>query len=575
MKKLIAALICIMMVIGMTTPTVAFAQEVSDAEQIIELGAADDAALSADSYTITDDGETLLEVRHVDEPGMTAALDNTPSNGYYTADFMLPETNYHVYLTGLTRENTDEIRQAIIDAYDEGADFELTNLGFIDAEKTWYEDGDENLCWAAASSNLLNYTGWAAQAGFTNTDDLFEAFIDAFSDDGGNVRYGVGWFLNGVSSIGGAQPDPGTGGYLRQYNYSDVAKIYDIYENGIDQFKTVYERMKNGYGVSLSVDIYGEEGYQGGHSVSCWGFVTDIRYPEDSKAFFKSVFVTDSDSDKYWVQEGTDRRDADDVMSLCALETFEQNGIETYQFNITDHQIALISELITVAPFSEDFPHETLSSATLDLVNSPDIVIDPFILTDEFKDDVSTKTIFSPDATIYYHPYMFNVSNATYTGPLYLTVTVTNEQGNTVYSKNFNYSSTIDIDPSYMISFSRTGLNKTLPVGDYTITATFNRNHVISEVYYFNNSKSISFKVRDTYLSGDTDGNGAVESVDTTTIQRILAKLDVQVVVDENLICRGDITQEGILDLMDVTLIQRYLAHAETPYAVNESRFYE
>lgn len=571
MKKLLTV-ICIILAVCMLSTTTAFAQSVPSADSVAEIDVSDaDAAAVGDSYMLTDGSETVLEVAHVHKPGLTAALSDR-SNGYYTAEFMLPETNYQVYLTGLTQDNADELRRMIIAAYTEGEDFDLTNLGFIDAEKTWADDGDENLCWAASTSNLLTYTGWAAQAGFTSTDDVFEAFISAFDDDGGNVEYATGWFLDGVAAPGGAQPASGTGRYLPQYNYTDVVETFDVY-NGIEEhLKTVYDRIKNGYGVSLSLDIYGSQGYEGGHAVTCWGFVTDIRYPRTSKQFYKNVFITDSDSDKYWVQGGKDRRDADDVMSLYALEPVEQEGIDTMMFDITDRQTALISEAVTLAPYSADIPHETFSDATMDPLTSPDIILDPFILTDDQSNDEETKTTFAPDTTIYYQPYMMNVASTAYTGRLYLIVTVTDAQGDTVYSKTFNYSSAT-ISPSSGSAFGKMSITPKLPVGDYTITASFNSDHEVAEAYFFNNTRSVNFKVRESYKLGDTDGDGSISVVDATLIQRFLANLAVS--VDENAVQRGDINESGNLDLMDVTYIQRHLSGLEIPYTVNDSKYYQ
>lgn len=575
MKKLLS-LLCMILVMCAVSTTVVFAESVpAAAEETVTRIEVDETAAAAvgDSYTLTDGGEPVLEVIHVKESGMTTALNGTTTNGYYTAEFMLPETNYQVFLTGLTQDNADEIRQAIIEAYTEGEDFDLTNLGFIDAEKTWPDDGDENLCWAASASNILTYTGWAAQAGFDSEDDVFEAFIEAFNDDGGNVEYATGWFLDGAAAPGGAQPEAGTGRYLPQYNYSDVVQTFDVYNGIAEHLKTVYDRIKNGYGVSLSLDIYGSQGYEGGHAVTCWGFVTDIRYPKTSKQFCKNVFITDSDSDKYWVQEDDDRRDADDVMSLYALEPAEQEGIDTYMFNITEQQIALISEAVTVAPYSADIPYETSADATMNLLTSPDIVLDPFILTDDPDDDENTVTMFSPDATIYYHPYMMNVSNADYSGSLSLKITVTDAQGNEVYSRSFNYGNA-SIAPSSGLAFTKTSITQKLPVGDYTITAVFNPNHNVPEAYFFNNTRSIDFKIRNSYRLGDVDNDGVVTIIDATIIQRVLARIGSRYNTPEA-IQRGDISESGGLDMMDVTGIQRYLSGIAINYPVDVTRFYD
>ncbi|HBE15341.1 MAG TPA: hypothetical protein DCY72_03730 [Ruminococcaceae bacterium] len=570
MKKWIAALLSILLIMSVFTSTAVVAQETPDAEQVIEIDALDaDTVPDADSYTIVDDGETLLEVTHIKELGVTAALVDSASE-YYTADFVLPDSGYQVYLTGLTQDNVDEIRQAIIAGYTEGADFDLKNLGFIDAEKTWENDGDENLCWAASAANLLTYTGWAAQAGFGSTDDLFEAIIGSFSDEGGNVDNATSWFLNGSTMSGGAQPTAGTGAYLPQYSYSDLVETIDLYNNCVENLWTVYERLHNGYGASLSVDIYNSEGFESSHAITLWGFVTDPNYPKTSEEFYKNILITDSDSDKYSVQDGKDRRDADDVMSLYALEAFHQDAINTYQFRISDRKLALITEAKTMAPFSDAIPHETSEDATLDPVNYPDIVLDPFILTNDENDDDNTLTTFLPNTEIYYQPCMMNVGSAGYNGRLSLSVKVKDLRDNVVYEKDFRYHQDVAISPSRGMMFQKESVK--LPVGDYVITASFNMDHNTQEAYYYNNTRSVRFKVRDQYRIGDADKDGIVNISDLTKVQRVLVNLDQGDALFEQ---RSDIDGDGAVNVRDVTLGLRYLAHIDVPYPIDELRFYE
>lgn len=574
MKKLLSLLLSLLLALSAASVT-AFAEgaPAEDTQEVIDvddLGAA--TASLSDSYAVVDGDETLLEVEQIKAPGVTAALNDTATSSYYTAEFMIPETNDKVFLTGLTQDNVSEITQAIIESYTEGKDFSLSNLGFIDTEKTWAEDGDDNLCWAAASSNILTYTGWAAKAGFNSTDDLFETFIDSFTNAGGNVFYGVGWFFDGIAGQGASQPTAGTGGYLPQYYYGELVENFDLDTTGAAGLKIAYDRLHDGYGVALSVDIYRGATNEGGHAITCWGFVTDIRYPDTNKLHYKSVFVTDSDSDKLSVQGDMDRRDADDVMWLFALEPVEQGALDTYTFNITDQQVAVLTETSVLLPYSADLPYETASDATLDPANTTDICIDPFYLTDDSSVEQS-KTVFSPDDTIYFQAYMANISDVTYYGGLQLKITVTDESGSTIYTRPFNYSATTDIEPSSGAAFGMTSIGKKLPVGDYTITAEFNASHSVAEAYYYNNKKSVSLKVRDSYLLGDVDNDDSVASIDATIIQRNIAGLDKT--LDANAVVRGDINESGELDIIDATIIQRYLAKQEILYSIDVTRFYD
>ena len=67
-------------------------------------------------------------------------------------------------------------------------------------------------------------------------------------------------------------------------------------------------------------------------------------------------------------------------------------------------------------------------------------------------------------------------------------------------------------------------------------------------------------------ILGDADGNGAVESIDATCIQRYLAYIDVP--VSDVTLLRGDVDGSGKLDIIDATYIRRYLANLTTPYDI-------
>ena len=72
----------------------------------------------------------------------------------------------------------------------------------------------------------------------------------------------------------------------------------------------------------------------------------------------------------------------------------------------------------------------------------------------------------------------------------------------------------------------------------------------------------------ETYILGDADGNGTIEVIDVTVIQRFLAGIPV---ADPDIVERnGDVDGDG-LNITDATFIQRYLASMETPYEIGET----
>lgn len=66
-------------------------------------------------------------------------------------------------------------------------------------------------------------------------------------------------------------------------------------------------------------------------------------------------------------------------------------------------------------------------------------------------------------------------------------------------------------------------------------------------------------------ILGDADGDGQVSALDTTWIQRALARQDVPETYDE---AAADIDGDGKVTALDVTWLQRYLAKMDVPYEI-------
>lgn len=540
----------------------------SDAPDVEEIGA-------LDSYELMIENDLALTVEQSDIPDPVSGTDN---NGYFSADFAIPDTSKQVFLAGLSADRIEEIQQKIIESYASGADFELTDLSFIDAEKMCPSgDGDDNLCWAATTANMLTYTGWAAQAGFDTTDDVLESFIGAFSDSGGSPYYGAGWFFNGVNTLvltngdEAASAASGTGGYLTDYAYDMLAENINIQSDAVGGVDTIDQSLRDGSAVGLSLTVYFKGSYSGGHAVTCWGVITDTAYELSDPAHFSGLFITDSDSDE---PLSGDRRDAPNNLQAVSLTVgSDANGVLTYEFDLDKYNHAVLREINLLQPYSADVEKETDPSATRDKVNGPDLVIpDLYFGTDlSASYQVSIHKIES-GVTFFYTPVIGNEADTDYTNKsTEFAMTVTDADGNTVASRSF--TTNLTARTGYIVDFgNQLRVSGGLTEGDYVLTMTLNGDHKNAEAYYYNNIYRHAFKVRDSYLLGDADGSGDVGIMDATQIQRYLADYDVG--ADDKMIRRASVIGSDV-GIMDATQIQRHLASYETSYAIGEKQLYD
>ena len=68
-------------------------------------------------------------------------------------------------------------------------------------------------------------------------------------------------------------------------------------------------------------------------------------------------------------------------------------------------------------------------------------------------------------------------------------------------------------------------------------------------------------------ILGDADGNGEVDSIDVTVLQRYSADMEYPISGLET----ADVDGDGEITIIDATYIQRYLAEMDTPYRIGET----
>lgn len=183
-----------------------------------------------------------------------------------------------------------------------------------DANKTPDRDDDGSMCWAAAASNALDWSGWGSipSLSIKNHNDIFRHFKNSWTDQGGLMIFGWDWWFDGSnftqgeywSSVGWSQVEPedlGKGGFWPDYEFD---KYYHYQNNRSEILPTIDNFLHDGYSTTLAV-YKEEEGQKYGHALTCWGY-------EYNDGDYLGIYVTDSDDYSsalkyYTVTENGDR----------------------------------------------------------------------------------------------------------------------------------------------------------------------------------------------------------------------------------------------------------------------------
>ncbi len=473
---------------------------VIDADKLENYDCADKIA----SYEIFDDGASLIKVTLNDIIPNSAQLmseSGTPIvNGYYSVKFTLSEEdNTEVFLTGLSDSSLDMVQEQLISAKLENSQFTMETLDFIDAEKTnMPNDGDDELCWAATASNMLHYTGWGEKAGFNSTDDLFDLFRDSFTDMPSNAFYGLEWFFNGTYNPkewdGWAQvKDYGNSGkYFAKYA-SDRVTDYIYIQNNHTMMKDAADALENGSGVGISVGWINDDGVRnGGHVITVWGYICDKDFSEKDIEYYKSLIISDSDSDE---QEDTNRRTAPNKLKVLNMMPFTTGNYDTWKF---DGYGGVLESLAELKPYSDTLEYETDDDATFDKFKNVDLRVESIYTSTDNIDNDFLLNVCSEQDSVYVVPEFENTSAIDFDGTLDYIVTVTDKSNNSeIISKSGIYTGKIESYENSDVSKAETINIGSLPAGKYTVTVTVNPEKTVDEAYYYNNTKTYDFAVSD------------------------------------------------------------------------------
>ena len=455
-------------------------------------------------YEVFYDGKSVLSANAM------PAISTAQLNGYYSVSFTFPDTNKEAFITGLSSDALEKVQSSIVAHYADGYDFDIEDLDIIDTEKTADVDNDDLLCWAAATSNILHYSGWGAAGGFETEDDLFELFIRD-NDESGSEQIGVAWFIDGLKFLSDNDPDEApSGGFVKDYTADVLTTVYDFKTD--DPTKTiseVFERLRNGYAVSMDIDTI----YWGtAHAVTVWGFVLNNDYTPDQKEHYDAIILTDSDTDEL---EGVDRRTAKNKLNVRYMTPYNGKTAEHddyFEDKLYDSWILegyssmVLMSMTTLKPYGSVEP-ETDPKATKDKRASVDLMVkDCIAFTDDtpisYITDFEIETIypkkqtFSVNDTIFISPCIRNGGPVHYNGDLTYNVKIYKSDGTLAAEKEKTVDLSSVTKEALSYEYKVKGVEfEGLDAGSYRAEIEINSSRDIVEAYYINNGYSFSFDV--------------------------------------------------------------------------------
>lgn len=208
------------------------------------------------------------------------------------------DATYDGYPTGVWYSTKGKSKDAYYLKWSEGC-------GWYDCNKSWAND--ENMCWAAAASNMLHW--WTAEnAGYIKKYDakyglseqyprpsfefstdgkspIFQLFVDNFLNNGSATFYGTDWFLTGKSGWAKTEQYQKFPGFFHEALGSrQVTRRENLLTKGKFN-RLIKEAFQNGMAVGFDIS------YSGGglHALTLWGAEFD------EEGYVSHIYYTDSD----------------------------------------------------------------------------------------------------------------------------------------------------------------------------------------------------------------------------------------------------------------------------------------
>ena len=246
---------------------------------------------------------TNLQYLHVGKNPLSGSLPENLTNLSELEKFYFNETNLCEPQDATFQHWLAEVEARNPDQDDDVQGTEVACTNYFSYDDTWYDadQGETNLCWAAAASNTLAWTGWHGLADPVDEQAIFSVFqnnwIDSEENNGGLMNFAWEWWFSGTtepptSGDYGAWaqplrppnplPEPEGGGYWPGVDFSQYFQT----ASGVSVMTNIDTYLRLGYGVTITAYPDPEAL---GHAFTIWGF----EY--DADEWITSLWMTDSD----------------------------------------------------------------------------------------------------------------------------------------------------------------------------------------------------------------------------------------------------------------------------------------
>lgn len=166
--------------------------------------------------------------------------------------------------------------------------FDLFDGTWSDAEKDSTSTEDDDLCWAATASNMLEWTAWGFVNNMFKADQFLDYFEEHWKDVGQFTQNALTWWFDGAGTYGG-DVDVAGGGFHPTYNPATYVHV-EPNDANVMSFISQYTALGSGMGVWV------HDGFS--HEVTVWGYNYDPAYTPADPEYYLGLWITDSDDNK-------------------------------------------------------------------------------------------------------------------------------------------------------------------------------------------------------------------------------------------------------------------------------------